>query len=455
MLMDVVMTLAVLAVLAGVTSLLAASHPGKIRLWIWAALGQYLVCGAAQLYLVRSTQGDATYYMATGIELARFLDTSFVWAAQETVRLFLQQPSAFDVAVIGATTNTGSMCAMAAWLVFLLRGSEYAVQALVSGLAMFGSLAIYSAFVRASPGTSPKRIFVATVFFPSVAFWTSALHKESFCLMGIALILAGGAAAYERKLRAALYVPLGLLFVLEFRAPALPPLLFGLVIYFVVERLQRARGIEAPLFGPLYLAVGLGIGALGMLLVTRVSPDLALDRLAETVTVQQRAWSGMAGGSSFTLEDPREETLTGQLTIAPLALVNALFRPQLFDVANPMQLLSALEMTTITYMIYRSIRINGLAGVLGRIQRSPFLLLCIVVTLIGCTFIGLTTRNFGSLARYRVPFLPFYGALLAVLSEKIATAPAPEQENGEAPAAPVPKRRAVPRRGPRRAVETP
>jgi hypothetical protein len=41
--------------------------------------------------------------------------------------------------------------------------------------------------------------------------------------------------------------------------------------------------------------------------------------------------------------------------------------------------------------------------------------MCTVVTLVGCTGVGLVTLNFGSLARYRVPFLPFYGSLVLVL----------------------------------------
>jgi hypothetical protein len=103
---------------------------------------------------------------------------------------------------------------------------------------------------------------------------------------------------------------------------------------------------------------------------------------------------------------------------APRGLVNALLRPQLFDVKNPLSLISALEMTAITWLLFRAFRLHGVRGGFLRIQRSPFLMMCIVITVVGCTFVGLTTRNFGSMARYRVPFLPFYGALLAVLTQR-------------------------------------
>ena len=109
----------------------------------------------------------------------------------------------------------------------------------------------------------------------------------------------------------------------------------------------------------------------------------------------------------------------------PLGLINALFRPQLFDVNNALVLVSALEMTYITFVLLGIVRRRGIR-VFGDLRRSPFLLMCSIVVAIGCSFVGVVTLNLGSLARYRVPFLPFYGALLAILSEKLASLPVAE-----------------------------
>lgn len=444
---DAALTLAIVAIVAMVTAGLASRQERAMRPWMWLAFAEYLACGVAQFIHNQIENGDATYYRDTGLELARFLDASFGWASGELFSLLLQQPSAFDAAVIGAGSNTGSMCAAAAWIMFLVRGSEYAAQALIAGLAMLGALAIYTSSRDAYPEVSPLRLFVATVLFPSVAFWTSALHKEAFCLMGTGLLLAAWRAAYNRRLRVILYAPAGLILILMFRAPALPPLLLGIVLFFVVNRIQKARGAEATIVGPIYMGLGLGALAVGMVLVSSVSPELGLDRIGDAVAVQQRAWDAYAGGSAFGLEEPAAQTTAGQLARAPLALVNALFRPQLFDVTNPLVLVSALEMTALTWMIIRAVRLNGFGGTLVRIQRSPFLLMCTVITLVGCTFIGLTTRNFGSMARYRVPFLPFYGALLAVLTERTEAALA-----SKGPSTPAAARDALRRGAGRRAA---
>jgi hypothetical protein len=418
--MDIVMTLAVVALLAVVVAVRASGYPRPMRRWLWVALAEYLLCSVYQFF----NGADANGYREAGTELAKFLDADFGWAAGEVLAILVHQPSAFDEAAFGAGTNTGSMCAAAAWLLFFVRGSPYAAQALVAGLSMLGAVAVYDACHDAYPEASPLRVFAATVLFPSVAFWTSALHKEAFCLMGIGLVLAGWRAAYKRRIRALFYAPIGMIFVVMFRAPALPPLLLGLVLHFVLDRSRKARGGEVILVRPIYVVIGLGVMVVGMILVGRISPELAVDRISDSVVAQQRAWTALAdsadgaGGSAFDINQPVTQSLGGQLVRAPLSLVNALFRPQLFDVTSPPVLVSALEMTTLTWMILSALRRLGIGGTLLRIRRSPFLVMCAVITVCGCTFVGLTTRNFGTLARYRVPFLPFYGILLAGLTQR-------------------------------------
>lgn len=426
---DIAATLLIVGVFAGITGVRALRAPRLVRPWFWLALVEYLLCALLQFHYAPIASGDALGYRRTGTELAKMLSASFRWAAPELLSLLLQQPSAFDVAVFGAGTNTGSMHAASGMLIFCVGGSPYAAQALVTGLAMLGAFATYEAFRDAHRETPPIHLFAATVLFPSVAFWTSALHKEAFCMMGVGLALAGWRAASKRNLRAIVYGPLGVGVVVVFRPHVLPPLLLGLVFHLTASRIRKARREERGIVRPVYITVGVALLALGASVVRIVAPNFGVERITETVSERQAQWAalgeaGGAGGSAFQLEQTVTRSPGAQLALAPLSLLNALFRPQLFDVTNPFVLVSALEMTGITWLVIRVFRRHGVRGVVARIQKSPFLLMCSVVAVIGCTFVGLTTRNFGTLARYRVPFLPFYGALLAGLGPRTAvTAP--------------------------------
>ncbi|CAN5909980.1 hypothetical protein BH11MYX4_BH11MYX4_00320 [soil metagenome] len=425
---DIVFTLVVVLLLALITGMLTLRFPRPMRPYVWIALAEYLFCAAAQLYYSRVVVqgGDTMIYAQIGGDLSKFLDSNFSWSWRELLAMLFQQPSAFDTLIDSPQSNTASMFAAVAWLLFFLRGATTAAHVLVAGLAMLGALGIYRACQDACPEASPKPLFVATVLFPSVAFWTAALHKEAFGIMGIGALLAGWRCIYQRRLAALLWVPLGVALIVLFRAPALPPVVLGLVVFLAWDRMQKLRGANVVLLGPVYLAVGLGILAVAMIVVSRVSPTLGLDQLAETVATKQQGWTLSRGGSSFDeTQDQAPQTLSGQLVRFPIALLNSLFRPQFFDVNNFGALISAIEMTFITVMLINAVRRRGPGGFFIAIQRSPFLMMCSVVTLVGCTFVGLVTLNFGSLARYRVPFLPFYGALVMTLAARTAKAASP------------------------------
>lgn len=431
-------TLIVLTCIVAAAAVMIAKRERAMRSWYWYAVAEYIGCGIAQMIWARAIAGggDTVYYAKSGTILARFLSASFGWAARELFSMLIQQPSAFTSTWEGAGSNTGSMCAISAFMVFFSGGSEYAPHFLITGLSLFSAIYIFEAFREACPEASWKRLFVAAVLFPSVAFWTSALHKESFCLVGIALVLSGWRAMGRgRWLSVLMYVPLGAALILVFRTPVLPPLILGLVVFVLLQRLKRARGFGVAL-APLYIAIGAGVVVGMMLLVSRVAPKLGVDQIGDTFAMEQSRWhtQGSAGGSGIDgvvggeqqLSDKERralgpQSIGAQLAGVPLALVNSLFRPQLFDAHNFGTLMSALEMTIISLLAIRAFRQHGFGGVLRRIQESPFLLMCVVVTVIGCTGVGLVTLNFGSLARYRVPFLPFYGSLILLLAARPST----------------------------------
>lgn len=402
----------IFGVFALVTALVASRYERSLRVWMWIAFVEWTLCAVLQYPF----GVDAQSYREDGMVLARLLDADFDWASREVVLLLFQKANAFDLLVDGAGSNTGSMSAMAGWLIFIVRGSPYGSQALVAGFSMCSALAIFETLRSECSNVPPIRLFLATVLFPSIAFWTATLHKESFCLIGMGLTLSAWRAARHRRLRAFVYGAAGLTLIVLFRAPALPPLLLGLLLHFVINRIRKESGAEFAVLGPFYLVLVFAVLALGMILLTRVSPDLALDKLGDSVETRAGAWSSVEGGSSFAVAAPAQQGLLAQLLMSPIALFNAALRPQLFDVRNPLMLVSALEMTVITAMLVRAVMIHGVSGIMRQIQMSSFLTMCAVVTLVGLTFVGLTTRNYGSLARYRVPFLPFYGSLLTVLT---------------------------------------
>ena len=129
-------------------------------------------------------------------------------------------------------------------------------------------------------------------------------------------------------------------------------------------------------------------------------------------------WESIRGGAVYTLGD-FDYSPAGMLRKLPLAINVTLFRPYLWEVNNPVMLLSALESLALflftLYVFYK----RGVGATFKAIGSNPFLLFCFVFSLSFAFAVGIATYNFGSLVRYKIPLLPFYvAALLVLLSRK-------------------------------------
>ena len=61
----------------------------------------------------------------------------------------------------------------------------------------------------------------------------------------------------------------------------------------------------------------------------------------------------------------------------------------------------------------------GPTTILKAIIKNPVILFCILFSLVFAIFVGMTTLNFGTLVRYKIPCLPFYLiALILILDYK-------------------------------------
>jgi hypothetical protein len=119
-------------------------------------------------------------------------------------------------------------------------------------------------------------------------------------------------------------------------------------------------------------------------------------------------------GSGYTLGD-MDPTLFGMLEKAPAGVNVTLFRPYLWEARKPIVMISALE--SLLYFIFTIVAIvrNNPIRMVQRILADETLQFCLIFTLIFAFAVGISTSNFGSLVRYKIPCLPFYTAFLIIL----------------------------------------
>ena len=113
----------------------------------------------------------------------------------------------------------------------------------------------------------------------------------------------------------------------------------------------------------------------------------------------------------------------------PQGIVATLFRPFIWESKNVLMIFSALESLLILLITLFVIWKAGFFKFIRTIFSDPFVFLCIFYALIFAALVGLSTSNFGTLGRYRIPIVPFYlTGILAILYKAKFTDPKKQHE---------------------------
>ena len=159
------------------------------------------------------------------------------------------------------------------------------------------------------------------------------------------------------------------------------------------------------------------IGYYAILKVGEDNPRYDVENLAETARITAE-WihyvSIREQGSAYTLGD-FDYSPVGMLSKFPQAVWVSLYRPHLWEVNNVVMLLSALESFALLlftiYVIYKT----GIMKALQLISSKPILIFCFMFSIVFAFAVGISTYNFGSLVRYKIPLYPFFVSGLFIL----------------------------------------
>jgi hypothetical protein len=425
--------------LIGLPRALRHEPPSLARLLVLSFFA-HLFSSMAQIWITRGVYGggDMLDYYGQGTALSRLLHMHFTRFAPEVLGLLFHGRPMLPIYVFGHGGPTGTMMAIAGFSLYAMGGSLYGVCALIAVVSFYGKLALYRALVADMGAEARRPLLLGIMLVPTVVFWSCGLLKESVIIGPLGYLYAGlrGVVVERRYAQlskvALASVVLGLVkpYILFAVVAGAGAMLYG----------QKARdeGRAVATIRPAYLAIA-GIVTLGgVLLLGRIFPEFSLDNIADEAAAHQAIGQRVRGGSGYSIGDPTQRSLAGQLAFAPLAIVTSLFRPFLFEARNAVSLLNALESTAVTVLAWRALSKRSLGGAWRAILGSPAIMFCLTFTLTMALAVGLATTNLGTLSRYRMPLLPFFVAVVMLWNADLF---------GRTRRGPPARARAMPRRG--------
>lgn len=343
----------------------------------------------------------------------------------------------------------------------------------VNFLGLVGLTGIFH-FLRQMAPKREKWLFAGVFLMPSVMFWGSGVLKEPLLFFGLGLFLFGTMQLMEKgfSIRHGLLVGISLFFLVTVKSYALVAVLPGLVAWRVLPHFPKVKPVLV--FALMYAITAMLALAVGKVLperdvLARLTQkqldfttlaaggtyvrlaDLPHDTLyvpaasyaqltfnadrkaAELVeAVDARPWRQAYeadapairipadthlevlldyGKTGSAIDIPKlDGTYASVVKAAPMAVVNALFRPFPQDVNSPFMLMAALENLLLVVLIL---------AVAFRFPYGqtihPLMGLSLAFTLVILLLTGLVTPVVGAIVRYKVPALPFLVCSLIAL----------------------------------------
>ncbi len=262
---------------------------------------------------------------------------------------------------------------------------------------------------------------IAIFFIPSVFFWGSGLLKDSITLgaVGWATYAFSNIFFFRKKIIFSVLVLLLALFVIyEIKIYILLCLVPAFMIWVYLSYMQQVNNLVLKtMVLPFSLSILILGGYLSIKGIGAENRRYNIENITQTAEATAR-WltyvSMREGGSGYTLGD-FDYSPSGIIEKAPSAIWVTLFRPYLWEIKNPVMLLSAIEsfaLLTFTLIVFL---VSGYRGKLKSIFTHPIVIFCFSFTIAFSFAVGISTYNFGSLVRYKIPMLPFYLTGLFIL----------------------------------------
>lgn len=264
-----------------------------------------------------------------------------------------------------------------------------------------------------------KWVALSTLFIPSVIFWGSGILKDTITLGALGILFyVCHQIIYRRRISVSLLLVMicsaWLIYLIKiYILLCFIPVVF---IWWYLENIQRIRSVVFKvLFIPVLLILFLGLGYFTFDQISSSSDRYNLESIAELAYITSydiRFYTGKNAGSGYDL-GAQDGTWGTLIQLAPKAINVALFRPYLWEVNNPLMLLSAIEA-----LIFLFLTLNIILKMSSkRIKqlRQPMVIMFLIFSIAFAFAVGVSTYNFGSLSRYKIPLLPFYATTIVLV----------------------------------------
>ncbi len=285
--------------------------------------------------------------------------------------------------------------------------------------AIGGAIRLFKTFYYYYP-SARREIALATLFLPSVGFWSSGLLKDTICFGCVGFFVYGIFTIFIRKKKVFsslvwIVISVYLLFTIKTYIFLVLVLALSIWIFAETNRLIKDRTLRQ-IFGFMTFLIGIAAGYFMVQYFTsqETLKQYQLDNILNSAESQRKSYGVLASQQtsyySINASNP--------LALALNSIGATFFRPFLWEIRSAAALFSALEALGFLILTVNLFFKKGFGRPFREIFKDPRLLMCFIFSIVFAVGVGASTANFGTLSRYKIPCEPFYVIMLFLLYKK-------------------------------------
>ncbi len=269
-----------------------------------------------------------------------------------------------------------------------------------------------------------KKIAIATLFLPSVLFWSSTLIKDSITMGALGFFVYAFYKLFflkEKVLINVIIVTFSALLLFYIKPYIILCCLPAFLIWAYMLLYRNIKDWGLRMFATIVFASVTIVGSIFFMqkiASSELASQYATQNILKAIESQQNTYTVLQNSGSSFEAGSVDNSVGGLLKLFPLGIVNSLFRPFLWEVRSPIMLLTAFEALTFMWLTFLCFKYTSFKRFGQLLRGNPSLVFCFVYSVLFAGLVGMSTLNFGTLARYKIPALPFYLILLFVILDK-------------------------------------
>ena len=285
-----------------------------------------------------------------------------------------------------------------------------------------GAWALFTALYRMYPHLH-RGLAISIFFIPSIFFWGGGLLKDTITLGALQWAFYAFTKIFifrENRVRSGIifFISSYLLIVIKiYIYLCFLPMLFIWIFVLFNKRIKSTA--TRAFLRPFLIAIALACGLFAANRVSSENKRYSFKAIAETSKITSsylKSISDYTGGSSYDLGEI-DPSAWGMFKKSPAAIFVSLYRPFLWESRNVNMLMAALENTFLIILTLIVLRKTGIVNIFTIIRNDSYLTFALFFSLTFAFAIGISSYNFGTLVRYKIPLLPFFISSLYIIRD--------------------------------------